>query len=107
MARRLLILLGLFFVFSISARAQWLHGITLLQSSTYLVTGIPSALFSALEGLPDSLIVNAVTVLSMLLMLLGYVFLKPTKFKIEIITLTALVYLQAYFWFTIMRIVVI
>src|SRR5713101_5124179 len=81
--------------------------ITLLQSSTYLVTGIPSALFSALEGLPDSLIVNAVTVLSMLLMLLGYVFLKPTKFKIEIIALTALVYLQAYFWFTIMRIVVI
>jgi len=71
------------------------------------VTGIPSALFSALEGLPDSLIVNAVTVVSMLLMLLAYVFLKPTKFKIEVIALTALIYLQAYFWFTIMRIVVI
>ncbi len=81
--------------------------ITLLQSSTYLVTGVPSALFSALEGLPDSLIVNAVTVLSMLLMLLGYVFLKPTKFKVEAIALTTLVYLQAYFWFTIMRIVVV
>jgi len=81
--------------------------ITLLQTSTYLVTGIPSALFSALEGLPDSLIVNALTVFSMLLMLLGYVFLKPTKFKVEVIALTALVYLQAYFWFTIMRIIVV
>ncbi len=81
--------------------------ITLLQTSTYLVTGVPSALFSALEGLPDSLIVNAVTVLSMLLMLLGYVFLKPTKFKMEVIALTALVYLQAYFWFTIMRVIVV
>ena len=64
-------------------------------------------MFSALEGLPGSLIVNAVTVLSMLLMLLGYVFLKPTKFKVEVIVLTALVYLQAYFWFTIMRIIVL
>ena len=81
--------------------------ITLLQTSTYLVTGVPSALFSALEGLPGSLIVNAVTVLSMLLMLLGYVFLKPTKLKVEVIVLTALVYLQAYFWFTIMRIIVL
>src|SRR3989475_5558742 len=81
--------------------------ITLLQTSTYLVTGVPSALFSALEGLPDALIVNAVTVLGMLVMLLGYVFLKPTKFKVEVIVLTALVYLQAYFWFTIMRIIVI
>ena len=81
--------------------------ITLLQTSTYLVTGVPSALFSALEGIPDSLIVNAITVLSMLLMLLGYVFLKPTKFKMEVIVLTALVYLQAYFWFTIMRIIVL
>ena len=81
--------------------------ITLLQTSTYLVTGVPSALFSALEGLPDALIVNAVTVLGMLVMLLGYVFLKPTKFKVEVIVLTALVYLQAYFWFTIMRVIVI
>ena len=64
-------------------------------------------MFSALEGLPGSLIVNAVTVLSMLLMLLGYVFLKPTKFKVEVVALTALVYLQAYFWFTIMRIIVV
>src|SRR5437867_2682833 len=81
--------------------------ITLLQTSTYLVTGVPSALFSAFEGLPDALIVNAVTVLGMLVMLLGYVFLKPTKFKVEVIVLTALVYLQAYFWFTIMRVIVI
>ena len=81
--------------------------ITLLQTSTYLVTGVPSALFSALEGLPDALIVNAVTVLGMLVMLLGYVFLKPTKFKVEVIALTGLIYLQAYFWFTIMRIIII
>src|SRR5438093_13705679 len=81
--------------------------LTLLHTSTYLVTGVPSALFSALEGLPDTLIVNAVTILGMLVMLLCYVFLKPTKFKVEVIALTGLIYLQAYFWFTIMRIIII
>src|SRR5437867_4921771 len=81
--------------------------ITLLQTSTYLVTGIPSALFSALEGLPNALIVNAVTVLGMLVMLLGYVFLKFTKFKVEVIVLTGLIYLQAYYLFIIMSIIII
>ena len=78
--------------------------ITLLQSSTYLVTGIPYALFSALEGLPNGIIVYDFTIFSMLLMLVGYIFLRPIKFKLEIIALTALVYLQAYFWFTLMRV---
>ena len=79
--------------------------ITLLQSSTYLVTGVGSLLFNGLEALPNSIILSDVTALSMLLMMLGYVFLKPAKFKVEVIALTALVYLQAYFWFSIMRIV--
>ncbi len=79
--------------------------ITLLQSSTYLVTGVGSVVFSGLEGLPNSIALSDVTVLSMLLMMLGYVFLKPTKFKVELIALTALVYLQAYFWFSIMRLI--
>jgi len=61
--------------------------------------------FSGLEGLPNSIALSDVTVLSMLLMMLGYVFLKPTKFKVELIALTALVYLQAYFWFSIMRLI--
>ena len=78
--------------------------ITLLQSSTYLVTGIPYALFSALEGLPNGIIVYDFTIFGMLLMLVGYIFLRPIKFKLEIIALTALVYLQAYFWFTLMRV---
>jgi len=51
--------------------------ITRLQSSTYLVTGIPYALFSALEGLPNGIIVYDFTIFSMLLMLVGYIFLKP------------------------------
>ncbi|HYY92692.1 MAG TPA: hypothetical protein VE955_11960, partial [Candidatus Dormibacteraeota bacterium] len=79
--------------------------ITLLQTFAYLVTGVPYALLNGLEGLPDSLLVNDITVASMLLMLLGYVFLKPTKFKVEVIALTILVYLQAYFWFSIFRVV--
>ncbi len=62
-------------------------------------------MFSGLEGLPNSIALSDVTVLSMLLMMLGYVFLKPTKFKVELIALTALVYLQAYFWFSIMRLI--
>src|SRR5881397_632642 len=59
--------------------------ITLLQSSTYLVTGVGSLLFNGLEALPNSIILSDVTALSMLLMMLGYVFLKPTKFKVEVI----------------------
>jgi len=78
--------------------------ITLLQSTSYLVTGTPSILFGTVEGLPGQVIVYSIMVASLLTLLLGYVFLKPVAFKIEIVALTALVYLQVYFWFTIIRV---
>ena len=78
--------------------------ITLLQTTSYLVTGTPSILFGTVEGLPGQVIVYSIMVASLLTLLLGYVFLKPVAFKIEIVALTALVYLQAYFWFTIIRV---
>ncbi len=77
----------------------------MLQSSGYIITGTPALLIEGFEGFPNSVAVYAVTVFSMLLILLGYLFLKPARFKVEVIALVALVYIDAYFWFTIMRVV--
>ena len=74
--------------------------ITLLQSVGYLPLGTPLVFFSAIEAIPNTVLVYAVTVMMMLLTMLGYVFLKPVKFKIDVVALIALVYLQAYFWFS-------
>ena len=79
--------------------------ITLLQSVGYLPLGTPLVFFSAIEAIPNTVLVYAVTVMMMLLTMLGYVFLKPVKFKIDVVALIALVYLQAYFWFSLLRIV--
>jgi hypothetical protein len=78
--------------------------ITILQSVGYLVLGTPLVFFNAIEAFPGSVAVYAITISSMLLVLLGYVFLKPVRFKVEIVALVCLVYLQAYFWLSIMRI---
>lgn len=78
---------------------------TLTQSSGYLLTGTPALLLEGLEGFANSLVVYVVTVFSMLLILLGYIFLKPAKFKIEVIALVMLIYVDAYFWFSVMRVI--
>ena len=79
--------------------------LTILQSIGYLVLGTPVVFFNAIEAFQGSVAVYAITVTSMLLVLLGYLFLKPIRFKIEVIALITLVYLQAYFWLSIMRII--
>src|SRR5437867_10312134 len=78
---------------------------TLLQTSGYLVEGIPFVLFKAFEGIPGGLLVYSITIIGLLFLLLGYTFSKPVRFKIEIPTLVVIVYLQAYFWFSVMRVV--
>jgi len=79
--------------------------ITLLQSVGYLIVGTPLVFFNAIEAIPRTVVVYSVTVLGTLVTLLGYVFFKPVRFKIEVVALIALIYLQVYFWFSIMRIV--
>jgi hypothetical protein len=79
--------------------------ITILQSVGYLILGTPLVFFQAIEAFQGRVAVYSLTVATMLLILLGYLFLKPVKFKIEVIALVALVYLQAYFWLSIMRII--
>jgi hypothetical protein len=79
--------------------------ITILQSTGYLLLGTPLIFFGAIEAFPGSVAVYAITVTSMLLILLGFVFLKPTRFRVEVIALVTLVYLQAYFWLSIMRVI--
>ena len=78
--------------------------ITILQSVGYLLLGTPLVFFQAIEAFQGRVAVYSLSVATMLLILLGYLFLKPVKFKIEVIALVALVYLQAYFWLSIMRI---
>ena len=79
--------------------------ITILQSVGYLLLGTPLVFFQAIEAFQGRVAVYSLSVATMLLILLGYLFLKPVKFKIEVIALVALVYLQAYFWLSIMRII--
>jgi hypothetical protein len=78
---------------------------TLTQSSGYLLTGTPILFLQGLEGFPNSLPVYVVTVFSLFLMMLGYLFLKPPRFKMEVVALTVLVYIQVYFWFSILRVI--
>ena len=78
--------------------------ITILQSIGYLLLGTPLVFFQAIETFQARVAVYSVSIATMLLVLLGFLFLKPVKFKVEVIALVALVYLQAYFWLSIMRI---
>jgi len=79
--------------------------ITLLQSVGYLPLGTPLVFFSAIEAIPNTVLVYAITVMMMLLTMLGYVFFRPVRFRIDVVVLISLVYLQAYFWFSLLRIV--
>ncbi len=78
---------------------------TLTQGSGWLLTGVPLSFFGGLEGYYNSLVVYAFMIVSMLAMLVGYLFLRPVKFRIEIFVLTALLYAQAYYWFSVIRVV--
>jgi hypothetical protein len=80
--------------------------ITLTQGVEYILVGLPfQTLLQGLEGYYNSLAVYAATVLFLLLVLMDYILRKPSRFKWEIIAATILVYTQAYFLFTVLRIV--
>ncbi len=78
---------------------------TLAQSTGYVQTGIRIYLLANLEGYTNELGVYALTVLSLVLIMLGYVLLKPRRFRFEIVVVTILIYLQAYLWLAIVQIV--
>ncbi len=78
--------------------------ITLTQGSGYVLTGVPIDFLGTLEGYYDALAVYAVTVLALMLLVAGYVFTKPVRFRLEVIALMIIIYVQAYFWFTIVKV---
>jgi len=80
---------------------------TLTQGAGYLLSGILSSqwLGAQIEGINDGLAVYSITVLAMITLLIGYLFIKPSKFRLEVAALILIIYVQAYFWFSIVNIV--
>ena len=78
---------------------------TLTQGTGYLLFGLLFTTYLApLEGFAGTLPVYALTTLSLLLLLIGYVVVKPVKFRFEVVGLILIIYCQAYFWFSIVGI---
>ena len=77
--------------------------ITLLQGTAYMLIGSSTAFILVyVESIPGSVFLYAVMTTTMILMLCGYSFSKKLKsFRLEVIPLTVLLYLQAYFWIVI------
>jgi len=80
---------------------------TLTQGTGYLLAGLVSTqwLGRQIEGVSNALAVYSVTVTTMIALLIAYIFIKPPRFKLEIIPLILIIYAQAYFWFSIVNIV--
>jgi len=80
--------------------------ITLTQGWAYILLGLPFQIsIQGLEGYYDALAVYTATVFFLLMLFIGYVLQRPVRFRSEIIAATVLVYVQAYFLFTVLRIV--
>ncbi len=67
--------------------------------------GTATRVLPTLEFIPNGLRIYAITMLSLFGILLAYTFWKPVRFKLEILIAVLLIYLQAYFWFGIVKIV--
>jgi hypothetical protein len=79
---------------------------TITQTSGYLLTGVPLILFEGIEAYSNSLAVYSVTTVGLLLMLVGYLFLKPPRFKLlEVVVLIGFLYVQSYFWFGVLQVI--
>ncbi len=76
---------------------------TLLQGTAYLLIGTRIAFHLAyVEGIPGSVFLYAVMTTILIVMFCGYSFSKKLKsFRLEVVPLTVLLYLQAYFWIVI------
>ncbi len=93
-----------FFSYSFGAIATFLV-MTLTQGTGYVLFGLLHTSYLApLEGFAGTLPVYAVTTLSLLALLTGYVLVKPVKFRFEVVALVLIIYCQAYFWFSIVGI---
>ncbi len=78
---------------------------TLTQGSGYVLFGLLNTTYLApLEGFNGAIPVYATTTLCLLLLLTGYVIAKPVKFRFEVLALVLIVYVQAYFWLSIVGI---
>jgi len=77
--------------------------ITLLQGVSYMLIGNSTAfILGYIESIPGSVFLYAVMTTTMIVMLCGYSFSKKLKsFRLEVIPLTVLLYVQAYFWIVI------
>ena len=77
--------------------------ITLLQGTAYMLIGSSTAfILGYVESIPGSVFLYAVMTTTMILMFCGYSFSKRLKsFRLEVVPLTVLLYLQAYFWIVI------
>jgi hypothetical protein len=75
--------------------------ITLLQGISYMLIGISTAfVLGYIESIPGSASLYAVMTTILMVMLIGYSFSKKLKsFRLEIVPLAILLYLQLYFWF--------
>lgn len=93
-----------YYAYSFGAIATFLV-MTLTQGTGYILFGVlGSANLGPLEGFVGSLPVYATTTLSLLLLMIGYLVAKPIKFKFEVLVLVVIIYVQAYFWFSIVGI---
>lgn len=77
--------------------------VTLLQGTAYMLVGSSTAFILAyVESIPSSVFLYSVMTTAMILILSFYSFSKTLKsFRLEVVPLTILLYLQAYFWIVI------
>ncbi len=91
-----------YFAYLFGALATFLT-ITLLQGISYLLIGNSTAfILGYVESIPGSVFLYAVMITTMMVLLCGYSFSKKLKsFKLEIVPLAILLYLQLYLWIVI------
>jgi hypothetical protein len=77
--------------------------ITLTQGTAYVLVGSSSAfILGYVEGIPGSVFLYAVMTTILIVMFCGFMVSKRLKsFRLEVVPLTVLLYLQAYFWIVI------
>lgn len=77
--------------------------ITLTQGTAYVLVGSSSAfILGYVEGIPGSVFLYAVMTTTLIVIFCGFAVSKRLKaFRLEIVPLTVLLYLQAYFWIVI------
>ena len=72
---------------------------TLLQNTGYLLVGTGYVIVGYVEALPYGTLLYGSVMTIMVAMLSSYAFVKRLRtFRLEVVPLVALIYLQAYFW---------